>query len=64
MLQNALFSTPKSPFLLKMQCVLNSALVHACLSCMNVNGVMFFSLKDEMCLNDVQVVIDKVQRHE
>ena len=28
------------------------------MSCMNVNGVMFFSLKDEMCLNDVQVVID------
>ena len=35
-----------------------------CMSCMNVNGVMFFSLKDEMCLNDVQVVIDEVQRHE
>ena len=36
MLQNALFSTPKSPFLLKMQCVLNSAQVtvhvlHECL---------------------------------
>ena len=30
------------------------------MSCMNVNGVMFFSLKDEMCLNDVQVVIDEV----
>ena len=29
------------------------------MSCMNVNGVMFFSLKDEMCLNDVQVVIDE-----
>ena len=35
-----------------------------CMSCMNVNGVMFFSLKDEMCLNDVHVVIDEVQRHE
>ena len=34
------------------------------MSCMNVNGVMFFSLKDEMCLNDVQVVIDEVERHE
>ena len=33
------------------------------MSCMNVNGVMFFSLKDDMCLNDVQVVIDEVQRH-
>ena len=31
------------------------------MSCMNVNGVMFFSLKDEMCLNDVQVVIDEVK---
>ena len=30
-----------------------------CMSCMNVNGVMFFSLKDKMCLNDVQVVIDE-----
>ena len=29
------------------------------MSCMNVNGIMFFSLKDEMCLNDVQVVIDE-----
>ena len=34
------------------------------MSCMNVNGVMIFSLNDEMCLNDVQVVIDEVQRHE
>ena len=36
------------------------------MSCMNVNGVMFFScsLNDEMCLNDVQVIIDEVQRHE
>ena len=63
MLQNALFSTPKSPFLLKMQCVLNSAQVtvhvlHECQWC----NVLFF--KDEMCLNDVQVVIDEVQRHE
>ena len=48
----------------KMQCVLNSAYRWQCMSCMNVNGVMFFSLKDEMCLNDVQVVIDEVQRHE
>ena len=29
------------------------------MSCMNVNGVMFFSVKDETCLNDVQVVIDE-----
>ena len=27
---------------------------------MNVNGVMFFSLKDEMCLNDVQVKMPRL----
>ena len=34
-----------------------------CMSCMNVNGVMFFSLKDEMCSNDVWMMF-KSKGHE